>query len=93
LLERQQAFAGSDQRRATATELAADLERAAGGALVDSRRRVCPSPEVALSEALLVARAGVAELKAKLTHPRQDVRILVNGPWPPYTFAAAMREE
>jgi Gas vesicle synthesis protein GvpL/GvpF len=87
LLERQHAIAGSDRRRAHAAALATALIDAAGDDLMDSQARLCPSPIVALSAALLVKRANVEGVRSRLPHIEQGVRILVNGPWPPYTFA------
>jgi Gas vesicle synthesis protein GvpL/GvpF len=51
---------------------------------------VCPSPDVALSSSMLVQRTMASWLLAELKDFGQgveDVRILVHGPWPPYTFA------
>jgi hypothetical protein len=95
LRARQRYFAGSDRRRARAHELSVDIERSVGASLVDVRSRVCPSDMVGLSMALLLSRATAAEVIARLPRSQPDVRILVNGPWPPYTFAAlgGMREE
>ena len=45
---------------------------------------------VALSSAVLVARASAEDVKNRLIRAEQDVRILVNGPWPPYTFATVV---
>ena len=88
MLQRQAAIGGSERRRMRAVEVAEALEREAGSGLRRARRRVCPSTEVALSLALLVERQAAAELKQKLERQTQrDVRILVHGPWPPYTFA------
>ena len=87
LLERQQALAGSDQRRERARELADEIERVAGADLVAVRRQVCPSAAVALSSALLAPQARAKDLMARLLGMQDGVRILVNGPWPPYTFA------
>jgi hypothetical protein len=87
LVQRQLAFAGSEQRRARARELAGYLERLVGADLVDVRHSVCPSERVALSSALLVGRAHDGDVQARLVPSERDVRILVNGPWPPYTFA------
>jgi hypothetical protein len=86
LLGRQRAFAGSDRRRARGRQLADQLERLAGSELVEVQRQVCPSPGVALSAALLVPRASANAVKARLNRVEPDVRILVNGPWPPYSF-------
>jgi hypothetical protein len=87
LLGRQQAVTGSDRRRARARELADEIERLVGDDLVDVRHLLCPSATVALSSALLVPRARAENIKSCLTRTAHDVRILINGPWPPYTFA------
>ena len=73
-------------RRQPATE---QTERLVGSDLVDVRK-FCPSVIVALSSALLVPRASADRIKARLSRDEQDVRILVNGPWPPYTFATVV---
>jgi hypothetical protein len=88
MLRRQAALAGSERRHARASEVADTLERQAGAALRRAERRVCPSAEVAVSLALLVERAAADDVRARLSlGSTQDVRILVDGPWPPYTFA------
>jgi hypothetical protein len=92
LRARQHAFAASDQRRARAQALADEIERTAGHELIEATRKVCPSPAVALSAALLVPRAAAEGLKARFAREQPDVRILVNGPWPPYTFAVTVME-
>jgi hypothetical protein len=88
LLERRRVFAGSDRRRERARELADEIERLVADDLVDVRRQLCPSTTVALSSALLVPRQRASELIERLPRDAHDVRILVHGPWPPYTFAA-----
>jgi hypothetical protein len=88
LMQRQLAFAGSDRRRARARDLADELERLAQPNLVTVRHSILPSERVALSSALLVPRSHAVEVGARLVRTEHDVRILVNGPWPPYTFAA-----
>jgi hypothetical protein len=90
---RQHEFAGSDRRHERARELADEIERTVGSELVEATRSVCPSPSVALSAALLVPRAAASDLKNRLLRERPGVRILVNGPWPPYTFADVVMEE
>ena len=86
LLERQREFGASERRRARARELADDLERRLANDLVEVRHEICPSPTVAVSSAVLVARIHAEKIKARLIRAEQDVRILVNGPWPAYTF-------
>jgi hypothetical protein len=70
--------------------LADQTERVVGSELVDVRHQVCPSVTVALSSALLVPRDRAEQIKARLIRQEQDVRILVNGPWPAYTFASVV---
>jgi hypothetical protein len=86
LLQRRQAFAGSDRRRQRAGELADQLEHLVGPDLVEGQRQVCPSRTIALAMSLLVPRSRTPEVKARLGRVEPDVRILVNGPWPPYSF-------
>jgi hypothetical protein len=93
LQQRQQAFGGSDRRRARARELAAEIERLAGPDLVAATAQVCPSATVAVSSALLAPRDSATALIARLPRARDGVRILVNGPWPPYSFAGTGRRE
>jgi len=95
LRARQRALAETDERRARGEALRAHVEQAAGPRLLASRAEVCPSPHVALRVALLVPRAAAASVRARVqTSLRRadDVRILVNGPWPPYTFVGLGRE-
>jgi hypothetical protein len=90
LLGRQQAFAGDDARRARGRALADQIEALVGSDLVEVRHQVCPSGQVAVSSAVLVPRESAEHVRARLTRAEQDVRILVNGPWPPYTFASVV---
>jgi Gas vesicle synthesis protein GvpL/GvpF len=88
LLERRAALAGSDRRHARASEIADAVENELRAVLRQARRNVCPSTAVALSLALLVDRAAANDSKYQLERfADEDVRILVHGPWPPYTFA------
>jgi hypothetical protein len=86
LLQRRQAFAGSDRRRQRAGELAEQVERLVGPDLIERQRQVCPSRTIALTMSLLVPRSRAPDVKARLGRLEPDVRILVNGPWPPYSF-------
>ncbi len=71
----------------SARRVARLIEEACGDQLVQVSHRECPSQTVALSSALLVPRARADVVKMALPRDTQDVRILVNGPWPPYSFA------
>lgn len=76
-----------ERRRVRALQAAEALESAAGHASRQVVRHLCPSKEIALSLGLLVERAEGGEVKLRLATQRlDDVRILVNGPWPPYSF-------
>lgn len=88
MLERQAALAGSDKQRQRGHELSEWVEHSVGEDLIEARHRVCPSAPIALSSAVLVRRASANHVRARLVQSEHDVRILVNGPWPPYTFAA-----
>jgi hypothetical protein len=95
LLARQRALSTTEQRRARANALADDLERQLADTARDTRREVCPSPTVLLSYAVLLSRSDVecvGQRIASRTRRAADVRILVNGPWPPYTFASLRSE-
>jgi len=82
--------ASSERRRQRADQLADSLEQAAGQDVLQARRRVCPSAQVALSLALLLRRTTADNVRERLGRDLgEDVRILVNGPWAPYTFADA----
>jgi len=79
LLERQ-------QRERIAGEMADAVERVAGAA--DARRALNPRPGLALSLALLVERDAAAETAEQIVRidGQGRVRILVSGPWAPYSF-------
>lgn len=92
LLRRQAELTAAEQRRAQATELAAWLEREVGDALRATDRNITPSKEVALSLALLVERQAAEAVRERLAQcVQRDLRILVHGPWPPYTFVGRPR--
>jgi hypothetical protein len=88
LLSRQRALQATDRRRERAKAIAGELRSLAREVadVVDVRQRLCPSPIVAFSLAFLVRREHAHNLAAALTRGAEDVRILVNGPWAPYSF-------
>lgn len=75
-----------------AADLADALTRALPPGAEIAAKRIAPSTELALSIAYLVQRAAARDVIATLGRPRPDVRILINGPWPPYSFATVVRE-
>jgi hypothetical protein len=92
LRQRQNELTASAQRRARAEELAALVRDLVADRAREVRIEVCPSREVALSAALLVPRVDAEEVQRQLPRAARDVRILLNGPWPPYTFASVRSE-
>jgi hypothetical protein len=88
LVSRQRAFHSADAQRATATALAEAIEHTVGTELVEAQRKLCPTAAIALSLALLVPRSAAAAIARRVLgiEDRDGVRILVNGPWPAYTF-------
>src|SRR5207244_2138908 len=66
LESRRRAVAAAELRTARAREIAVLVEEAAGVEADAARHRFCPSPDVALSSALLVRRDDVAELTSRL---------------------------
>jgi hypothetical protein len=86
LEQRRRQYAQADQRRAEAQRLATLLE--ADDRVVEAKHSLCPSDEIGLSSALLVAEANALAVAKRCRDLRESVRILVNGPWPPYTFAS-----
>jgi hypothetical protein len=92
LRQRQNELTASTQRRARAEELAALLRDLVANRTREVRIAICPSRQVALSAALLVLRVDADEIQRQLPRAAPDVRILLNGPWPPYTFASVRSE-
>jgi hypothetical protein len=87
LLERQKVLQRGERQRLHAMAVAEEIQRSVGADLVDVRRQVCPSARVALSLALLVPREAARNVDGRLPRRARGVRILVSGPWPPYSFA------
>ena len=78
-----------DERRRTAEGLAARLAGELAADPADVRQETCPSAEVALSMSLLARRDEAGALKARATiavAALAEVRGVVSGPWPPYSF-------
>ena len=88
LRTRQRVAATSDDRRGLARDLEARILAAIGTTVTKHQSRICPSAAVALSLALLVPRTSAEMVLQQVPRMAPDVRILVNGPWPPYSFAS-----
>lgn len=66
-----------------------ELNRLLGGLALDRRVSLLPTPRVAVRTAYLLDPAGVRAFEAafQATHrSRSEVRLLLTGPWPPYSF-------
>jgi hypothetical protein len=90
LEQRRRRWARLEARRERATWMAGRLVDELGLAAGQVRYRVCPSRRVALSCAILVSAERAAHSMARarrLCAGWSDVRALVNGAWPPYSFA------
>jgi len=79
-------------REQRAGEIAARLlaELAIESAFV--RHRTCPRPGVAVSMSALVTRDEIDEMSSRVVRlgaELSDVTTVVQGPWPPYTFAVS----
>jgi hypothetical protein len=87
LLERQRVVAGSERQRARARDIEERLIEPICPHIREVDIRLCPSPAIAFSIAILVSRGMAGWVMERVSCGEQDVRILVNGPWPPYSFA------
>lgn len=66
-----------------------ELDRVLGALALDRRVSLLPTPRVAVRAAYLLDPARVDAFKAafQATHrSRSEVRLLLTGPWPPYSF-------
>jgi hypothetical protein len=94
LEERRRALLLEEAAGRTARELARAIEEAVGPALGGARHDYGTGGDVVLSSALLVAADRADEVRdriARLAAGWSDVRALINGPWPPYSFAGPDR--
>lgn len=87
---RQRAVAVAGRRRRRAERMAQDLRSTVGSLAVALQQRLCPSPRVALSCAILidpVRSEDVLHRVREVSGGWGDVRLHVAGPWPPYSFS------
>jgi Gas vesicle synthesis protein GvpL/GvpF len=89
LLQRQREFAAADAERRRAAAVAEKLEALLAPLAVETERALVPRAGVAVSIAVLVERQNEAAVRDRIDSggERDGVRILVSGPWPPYSFA------
>ena len=89
LVERRRAYAQSEQELKRARELRDLVDSLSAQHGGQAEHRLCPGAGVALSSAVLIPRRDSVEVRTRLTEVlgrQHGVRILVHGPWPPYTF-------
>jgi hypothetical protein len=73
-------WAARREREAAAREWASQLGP-------DVLVKVCPNDQVAVSAAVLVPRGRADEAALSLPPALDGTRCVINGPWPPYSFA------
>lgn len=80
-----------DARRAAARTIASELDAALGSLVLDRRCSFAPTERLAVRAAFLIeparfdaCRHAIAEVRSR--HP--DLRVLVSGPWSPYSFVS-----
>jgi hypothetical protein len=96
LEERRTTWRARARREARARELAARLTDALALPGEAVQHRLCPSAAVALSSAFLVPADRAAALRDRLVGVGEgfpEVRLLVHGPWPPYSFVGTVGGE
>jgi hypothetical protein len=82
--------------RERARVVAQELDDVLGGRALDRRVSLLPTPGIAVRAAYLLDPAGVDAFRAvfeAMRRDRCDVRLLLTGPWPPYSFVRRARRE
>jgi hypothetical protein len=82
--------------RERARVVAHQLDHVLGGWALDRRVSLLPTPRIAVRAAYLLDPAGVDAFRAvfdAMRRDRCDVRLLLTGPWPPYSFVRRTRRE
>ena len=75
--------------RERAHTVARDLDQTLGALALERKLSLLPTPHVAIRSAYLMDPAGVGVFKAVFEATRRvrdEVRLLLTGPWPPYSF-------
>ena len=78
-----------DALKERARGVARELELALAGWVLERRELLLPTPRIAVRAAYLLEPAGAGafhEAVAAMRDARSDVRLLLSGPWPPYSF-------
>lgn len=91
LLQKRREIAGSEARAAEAKEVADWLEGLVGESARETRINTDFKDKLLLAAAHLVERGAVEDYRMKLKEARDEraeLKFLVSGPWPPYSFAS-----
>jgi len=84
-------FRNEEQRVAQVSEVSALLQERLGGLLRDERIDLRPSKTVVLAAVAHLIEVGniqsYREKAAEILENRPELRFLLSGPWPPYSFA------
>jgi len=92
LLAKRREILGGEASKARAEEMAARVAECVEGLARASDVRLSPEGPIVLRASHLVARADVAEYRARareLGARLAGVQLLASGPWPPYSFGVA----
>ena len=90
LLKKRREMLGEEGARQRAEGAAAWLAEGLAGLARETAERLSPSEAIIVRAAHLVERERVTEYRARLralAAERRDLRLLVSGPWPPYSFS------
>jgi hypothetical protein len=90
LLKKRRELLGEEGAQSRAEDAAAWLASGLGELARETAARLSPPEAIFVRAAHLVERPHVADYRARLralAAGRQDLRILVSGPWPPYSFS------
>lgn len=89
-------YGGDSRARDEARRMEERMERMLGPYAIESRYTPRPAPRLVLRAAYLVAPSRLDAFRAAVEELRRSsscgIRLLVTGPWPPYSFVTAARE-
>lgn len=88
------------EEHARGAALAELLDAAFGPLVVERRARVCPAPRLLLRAQYLLEPSSVEGCQRRFDEVRRawrqtqpDLRCLLSGPWPPYSFVTTRRDD
>jgi hypothetical protein len=90
LLKKQREILGEEGARRRAEGAAAWLASGVAALVRETAARLSPAEAICVRAAHLVERSRVEEYRARLralAAERRDLRLLISGPWPPYSFS------